>query len=159
MKVAIKNKRLLRPTCCQAVVFFLLVLPVLFVPQAIAGDFDTPQKGTAERAAIMDSLRVPVEAVLRQPVIFVVKTLRVGDGWAFVVGVPRASDGGPVDYGGTRYGDAIDAGAFEDEIVGLLRNDGNRWVVVDFTIGATDVVYETWDVDYGAPRELFFGDG
>ncbi len=146
---------LLREFFLAAAVASILQLPMLTSP-VFAGDFETPAQGTPERAAIMDGLREPVAAVLRQPVIFVVDTLRVGDGWAFLVGTPRAEDGGPVDYRGTKYGDAIEAGAFDDAIAALLRNNEGRWTVVDYSIGHTDVVWDTWDTEYGAPRALFF---
>ena len=66
--------------------------------------------------------------------------------------------GGPVDYRGTKYGDAIDAGAFDDGIAALLRYNNGKWVVVDYSIGHTDVVWDPWADEYGAPRALFFGE-
>jgi hypothetical protein len=34
-------------------------------------DVSTPEKGSAERKAILDALRVPVERELKQPIVFV----------------------------------------------------------------------------------------
>ena len=46
----------------------------------------TPKAGSAERQAVLDAARVPVEKDLRQSVRFELKTLRVTPQWAFVWG-------------------------------------------------------------------------
>ena len=115
----------------------------------------TPEKGSAERKAILDALRVPVEKKLKQPVIFNVDHFQVMDGWAFLLGAPRRPDGGKVDYSGTPYRQAVDAGAFDDGIIALLHQVGGNWRVVQYVIGATDVPYLDWDRKYRAPRAIF----
>src|SRR5262245_32169727 len=45
----------------------------------------TPEKGSPERKAIVDALRVPVERKLRQEVIFKIDHLKVMNGWAFLL--------------------------------------------------------------------------
>jgi hypothetical protein len=115
----------------------------------------TPKAGSAERKAIMDSLRAPVEKRLRKPVIFKVDHLKVQDGWAFLRGVPQRPGGLPMDYSGTGYEQAQKDGIFDDWICALLKNRGGKWEVVIFVIGATDVVYEGWDERYRAPSAIF----
>jgi hypothetical protein len=60
-----------------------------------------------------------------------------------------------MSYRGTVYQAAIDAGAFDDGIVALLRKRGGKWQVVRFVIGATDVPYAEWDKEYHAPPAIF----
>jgi len=115
----------------------------------------TPAKGSAERKAILDALRVPVEKQLKQPVIFNVDHFQVMNGWAFLLGAPRRPDGGKVDYSGTVYERAVEGGAFDDGIVALLHLTGGKWRVVNQIIGATDVPYLDWDRKYRAPRAIF----
>ncbi len=115
----------------------------------------TPQPGTAERQAITNALRVPVQKQLKRKVIFKVDNLKVQDGWAFLQGVPQQSDGSPMQYRGTKYQEAIDAGAFDDGIVALLQKRGGKWQVVDYVIGANDVPYLDWDQKYHAPSDIF----
>lgn len=115
----------------------------------------TPERGSAERKAIMDALRVPVEKKLKQPVIFNIDHLKVQNGWAFLLGKPQQPDGQPVDYHGTDFQDAVDAGAFDDSIIGLLHEVRGKWRVVQYVIGATDVPYVDWDKKYRAPRAIF----
>jgi len=115
----------------------------------------TPEKGSVERKAIMDSLRVPVEKKLKQAVIFKIDHLKVQNGWAFMQGVPRTPEGKAIDYKETIYQDALEAGAFDDSVVALLHNVNGKWRVVQYVIGATDVPYADWDTRYRAPKPIF----
>ena len=115
----------------------------------------TPKPGTRERQAIADALRAPVQRELKRKVAFKVDHLRVQGDWAFMKGVPQQPGGGAMDYRGTGYQEAIDAGAFDDGVVALLRRRGGKWQVVKYVIGATDVPYVEWDKEYRAPAAIF----
>jgi hypothetical protein len=103
----------------------------------------------------MDALRVPIKKQLKKDVIFKIDALKVQNGWAFVRGVPKRPDGGPMDYRGTVYAPNIKAGVFDDWFCALLRKRGDQWQVVQYSIGATDVVWEGWDKQYHAPSAIF----
>jgi hypothetical protein len=115
----------------------------------------TPEKGSTERKAILDALRLAVTKQLKQPVVFKLDHLKVKSGWAFLLGKPQTPTGEALDYKGTVYQDTIEAGAFDDGICALLHSLKGRWKVVTFVIGATDVPYVEWDKTYGAPRAIF----
>lgn len=116
----------------------------------------TPERGSAERAAIMDAARVPVEAAIGKPVIFVVHHLRVSGIWAFANLEPRNPQGGPIDYRGTQYEDDVREGLFDNNVSVLLSRQGDGWVVVAYTIGATDVSWSSWPAEFkDAPRAIF----
>lgn len=117
----------------------------------------TPATGSKERQAIVDALRAPVQRQLKRKVIFKIDHLKVQGGWAFMKGVPQQPGGAAMDYRGTVYQEAIDAGAFDDGIVALLRKRGARWQVVEYVVGATDVPYVEWDTQHGAPSAIFDG--
>lgn len=127
----------------------------LAVVAAAAGPFWTPPPGSAERAAIMDAVRGPVEQELGQPIIFAVKTLRVTNDWVFLHAVPQRPDGSPVDYATTSYGEAQQDGSFDDQVAALLARDGSGWRVVTYAIGFTDVAWDGWDETHGAPAWLW----
>ncbi|MFN2513477.1 MAG: hypothetical protein ABR568_18905 [Pyrinomonadaceae bacterium] len=114
-----------------------------------------PEKGSVERKAIVDALRIPVGKQLKQPVIFKIDHLKVQNGWAFLNGKPQTPEGSAIDYTNTVYQDAVDAGAFDDGIVALLRKVKGQWTVVQYVIGATDVPYVDWDKEYRAPKGIF----
>lgn len=114
-----------------------------------------PEKGSPERKAIVDALRAPVEKQLKLSVIFKIDHLKVHNNWAFLNGRPQSSDGSAIDYTNTVYRDAVDSGAFDDGIVALLRKVNNKWTVVQYVIGATDVPYVDWDKKYRAPKGIF----
>ncbi|HEX8686792.1 MAG TPA: hypothetical protein VF736_21215 [Pyrinomonadaceae bacterium] len=136
-----------------------LLLPVILLLSAAAASAQkatyTPAPGSAERKAITDALRAPVERELRQKVVFKVDGLKVQGGWAFLRGVPQTPDGGRLDYKATSYRQQVEEGVFDDGVVALLRKQAGRWRVVKYVIGATDVPYVTWDKDYKAPSAIF----
>lgn len=109
----------------------------------------------AERKTILDALRPPVEKDLKQKIVFQVDTLRVLNDWAFLFGAPLRPDGQKPDFRKTQHQDAIDNGAFDNNVSALLKRRGGKWTVVVFVIGATDVAWDGWDTKYHAPRALF----
>jgi hypothetical protein len=119
------------------------------------GQATTPNKGSADRTAIMNALRIPVERDLKQKVQFKISWLKVQNGWAFLKGIPQQRNGKPIDYKKTQYREAIEDGAFDDWVCALLRKKNGKWTVVQFQIGATDVPYVTWPDDYKAPIAIF----
>jgi hypothetical protein len=136
------------------------LLPALVIICAAAGAASaqgarTPAPGSAERKAIADALRAPVEKELRQKVVFKIDHLKVSGDWAFLRGVPQRPGGGRVDYSATPYQQRIEDGVFDDWICALLRKRAGKWQVVRYVIGATDVVYEGWDEEYKAPPAIF----
>jgi hypothetical protein len=133
----------------------LLIGTIALAAVAQSGQPTTPKAGTAERKAIMDALRVPVEKQLKQKVIFQVDHLKVLKGWAHLRGRPLKPDGKPIDYRKTEWQEAIDEGAFDDGVYALLRKQKGKWKVVTFNIGATDVVWDGWDKEHGAPPAIF----
>ncbi|HXG94770.1 MAG TPA: hypothetical protein VNN73_20695 [Blastocatellia bacterium] len=137
--------------------YFALLLIILSFSTAARAQSEpyAPKHGSAERKAIMDALRVPVERKLFKPTVFKVDHLKVQNGWAFMLGVPQQPNGRAMDYRGTEYETAIKQGAFDDGICALLRKQGSKWQVVAFVIGATDVPYIGWDKKYKAPPAIF----
>ncbi len=115
----------------------------------------SPKIGSAERAAVLGTLRSAVQQEIKKPVVFKVDHLKVQDGWAFMRGVPQQSSGKPVDYRGTPYEEAIKEGIFDDWICALLRKEGGKWKVVTYALGATDVPYLRWKEEYRAPSDIF----
>lgn len=137
-------------------IFPLLTLTLgALIPAAdAASPIRTPAAGSPERKSIIDALRVPVQADLRQAVLFKVMELRVTDEWAFLNGEPLRSDGSKVDYRKTSYQELIDMGHFDHLISALLRKRQGKWQVVKYSIGHTDVTYDGWDREYGVPRSV-----
>ena len=119
------------------------------------GQPHTPAPQTAERKAIADALRVPVQIKLKKSAVFKIDHLKVQDGWAFLRGVPQLPDGKPMDYSDTSYRRQKELGMFDDQISALLKREGEKWVVVTYDIGATDVVYLGWAEKYKAPPAIF----
>jgi hypothetical protein len=115
----------------------------------------TPEKGSPERTAILNALRVPVEKQLKQKISFNVENFNVQGAWAFLSGAPQSANGGAPNYKNTPYEEAEDSGAFDNNFFALVKKTGGKWKVVTFSIGCTDVCYATWWKDYKAPKTIF----
>lgn len=100
---------------CSRIVLAAVLLVIgsggAFGAPSEAASVHTPPPGSPERKAIMDALR---EMLRMEDVVFVVRFLRVSEGWAWVETNPRSSDGR------SRY-EPVDC---------LLRKEGKTWRVL-----------------------------
>lgn len=133
----------------------LLFVFALGASSVFAQKIYTPEKGSAERTAILNALRVPVEKELKQKIQFSISDFNVQGNWAFLSGIPQNANGERPNYAGTPYQEAIDADAFDNNFFALLRKTGGKWRVVTYAIGCTDVCYAIWWKDYRAPKAIF----
>lgn len=138
----------------RSMIFCVFVLG-LCAAGANAQSVHTPAKGSAERTAILNALRVPVERDLKQKIVFVAEHFNVSGTWAFVGGEPQAVGGGAPNYRGTKYQAAKDADMFDNNFFAVLRKTAGRWKVVTYAIGCTDVCYADWWKRYRAPKAIF----
>jgi len=146
----------MRTVRCPLLLGVVILINLCSVPSIVCQTHAySPDKGSAERKAIVDALRAPVQRKLKQEVIFKIDHLKVQGGWAFLLGAPRRPDGGQIDYRDTPYADAYNAGAFDNNVMALLRKVGGQWRVVQYVIGATDVAYLGWDRKFRAPSAIF----
>lgn len=134
----------------------LFALSILLTGAAqAASQYYTPQRGSAERQAIMDAARVPVSAAIGRTVIFRVSILRSDGDWAYLQAEPRNPDGSALDWSRTRFAEDWAMDAMSDVIMVLLRRSGSGFQVVDHIIGPTDVAWYGWLDRYGLPEALF----
>lgn len=136
---------------CIALLVFILALAGLAVSQSI----HTPEKGSEERTAILDALRVPVERALKQKIVFAVENFNVSGNWAFLGGAPQSVSGGQPDYSRTSYARAKRDGMFDNNFFAVLKKAGGTWKVINYAIGCTDVCYADWWRRYKAPKAIF----
>ena len=138
---------------------FLSFVIVAMLSAAAAAQVHEPEKGSPERKAILDALRIPVERVLKQRVVFTTDSFKVSGNWAFVSGSPQTPDGGRPDYSRSKYRTAVDAGAFDNNFFALVKRTAGKWKTVAVEIGCTDVCFMEWPQKYHAPRSIFpFGE-
>lgn len=138
------------PRLCLSLIFAGVALAAASLP-APAQEVYTPQS-SERRARILDGVRPLAENVLRTPIAFVVRTMNVSNGWAFVAVDPQHPGGGRIDPASTPLDMAMRDGL---TIYALLRNSGSGWQMVDWAIGPTDAAWAPWASRYGAPAALF----
>jgi len=130
-------------------------LPAFMAGASMAAGPYTPKRGSAERKAVLDVVRKPVERGMKQKVIFIVDKLRVQGKWAFVQPRPRSLKMGMLSFKGTRWEKDHKGGFIDDGLAALLRRDRQGWLVIQWVMGPTDVAWEPWPKEYGAPTALF----
>jgi len=136
-------------------IFLSLAIVLCLTGAAFAQKVYTPEKGSAERTAILDALRVPVEKELKQKISFNIDDFKVQGAWAFLGGVPQTPDGNEPNYKKTPYRQQVEDGVFDNNVFALLKKTGGKWKVVTYLIGCTDVCYAIWWKDYKAPKAIF----
>jgi hypothetical protein len=109
----------------QNSLFLLLVIlvtgiahagPALFKDAFAKGETaSTPAPGSTERRAILDAMRLKIKELHELDVIFIVKTMNVSKGWAWVHTMPRSKDGGSM---------------YED-FYALLHKENGRWTIAE----------------------------
>jgi len=101
----------------------------------------------------LNAVRPLVEARVGAPVEFVVDWMRAGDGWAFVQVNPQRPGGSPTDLRYTTFASQVE---YMDGIVtfALLRYQYDRWNLIDFVIGPTDVFWQGDPLYARLPRGL-----
>ena len=112
----------------KKIFFFMFSIMMLLS----AGDVYTPQKGSIERAAIMDALRAEVKRTQGIDVVFVVHTLKLKDGWAWTITAPMSKDGS--DH-------------YED-IIALLHEQEHAWQIKELVCTEIEASGCTDDPDF-----------
>ncbi|MBP7864989.1 MAG: hypothetical protein KA419_03485 [Acidobacteria bacterium] len=134
----------------------ILLLPAGFL--RAGDDVHTPKPGSEERKAVMDAVRKPVEAKLKESVMFQADVLNVGHGHAFAILKPlKAATRGPIDWASRpEFAEEVAAEVFSGLIVVLLEQGKNgEWRVLELVWGPSDVCYEPWPGKYKLPEKLF----
>lgn len=136
-------------------ILFSFAIVVFLTMTISAQKVTTPAKGSAERTAIFNALRVPVEKELKQKIQFSVQNFKVQGNWAFLEGVLQNTAGGEPNFKITDYQKRIDVDVFDNNIFALLKKTGGKWKIVTYQISCTDVCYLPWAKDYKAPKAIF----
>ena len=89
--------------------------------KSISGPY-TPPAGSAERKAILDAVRKEVKSWSGLDVVFVVRYLKVYNGWAWVATLPQSRDG---------------LNHYED-VSGLLHKTKGQWILMETRPDACD---------------------
>lgn len=134
----------------------LAALLALATP-ALAQPVTRPERGSPERASILDALRTDAEhdeyAPTRRGVIFTDVDLRVAGNYAFANVLPTLPGGRTSDHCDRRLGSDGDGDA---QIVALLYRAATSWQVLDMGTCHTDVFWAgtNWPGRFGAPASL-----
>jgi hypothetical protein len=136
-------------------IILTMICAAVFVAGAAGQTVSHPDKGSTERATLLDKLRPSVEKELKKKIVFVIYRINIQDNWAFVDGRLRTPGGKVPNWKNTPYAKAASYGAQSDGISALLRLSKGKWKIVTSAIGCTDVCYVDWWSKYKAPKAIF----
>jgi hypothetical protein len=102
---------------------------------------------------MLDALRIPVERDLKQPIVFAPDNFKVQGTWAFISGTPQAPGGGAPNYAGTKYAEAENEGAFDNNFFALLRKTSGKWRVTTYARVYGRLPTDWWQ--NSAPKAIF----
>jgi len=117
------------------------------VPERHERRLTFPERGSEQRASILDAVRPVAERDLGRPIEFMVRDVRVVGDYAFVDVNAQRPGGEPIDPKKTPF-----ASSHPDELFAwdcchaqaVLRNISGQWRVEAAVVGATDVWYLEW---------------
>ena len=101
-------------------------------------------KGSDLRKALFSQLRPKISALVDGKAILFSGSLKAYRNWAFFTGETVDGDGNPVAIG--------EIGNSDTAALWIRTMDG--WRLVDFSGGHSDVFYEIWPEQFGAPKAL-----
>lgn len=111
---------------------------------------------SADHAAIIDTAFAPALAELGKPASLAIGRMQAIDDWVFLLAELRAPGGAPFDFSDTRFAEQAAAGSLSPVYVVLLRKQADdTWKIITRSLGPGDVIWESWDREYGAPAALF----
>lgn len=111
----------------------------------------------AQSEALLAVITPAITTELGVPVSLEASQVRVMNEWAWVVATPRQPNGAPIDWAATTRASAYENGVMDESgaTYALLKQEAGVWRIVAHTIAPTDVAWESWPTEFGAPRELF----
>lgn len=102
------------------------------------------------RKELLDTLRTSVINELGAPIVFVVEKAAVEGDWAFLLATPKRSPDKEIDWEKTTC-----SGDVSHLVGALLKREDGVWGVKAMALCPTDVAWEPWPKDYGAPAAIF----
>lgn len=123
-------------------------------PEAAASAL-VSEADAATRNALLMALTPAIEKDLGTKVSFKPEIVRTMGDWGYIQADAVNLDGTPVDISRTHYAGADKEGVFDGPRVNaLLKRSGEAWTVTTFIVGSTDVAWESWPKEFGAPPEV-----
>lgn len=110
---------------------------------------------SADYKIIVEAARTNAVRDLNQEFGLEPEVVNIADDWAFVIANLVDSHGAAFRYRGTPLEEAAAAGGVSSVYAGLLRRRDGAWSLVTQVIGPTDVAWEDWSGEFGAPATLF----
>lgn len=110
--------------------------------------------GSPAGEAVVAPAVAALQAELGKPATLAVQAINISGPWAFVYAGIRGADGQTFDFRGTALAEAAAEGFVSRTYAALLNRRGDQWSVTTQAVGPTDVAWQDWPQQYGAPASL-----
>ena len=144
-------RRLMRSYAALALVL------VLVCTAAHAQSVQHIQRGDPLRKEVLDTVRPVFMGESSGRIEFVVNRLTIWGEWVFGNVSLQRPGGRKIDWRKSIYAEDFEAGFLDPGTsFFLLLRVGDRWAIVDWATGPTDVAWDWWRQQYGLPEVLFY---
>lgn len=136
----------------------LAALLAAFLTAGVAGAqaFQPIQRGDPLRKEVLDTVRPVFMGESGGDIEFVVNVLNLWEGWVFGSVSLQRPGGRAIDWRRSPIAEDYRDGMFDPGVsFFLLLRVGERWAIVDWATGPTDVVWDWWRAEYGLPVAMF----
>lgn len=125
----------------------LTAVVVLAALSPVSAQTYEPERGSAERTAILEAVRAETRTQhsLSGRIVFFDVSMRVQGPWAYFSGDPRRPDGGDPGHCDPEW---------DSHMIALLYRSGGRWHVLEAGACASDVWFLHWPARFGAPAAV-----
>ena len=115
------------------------------------------QRGDPLRKEVLDTVRPVFMGESGGAIEFVVNRLTIWQGWVFGNVSLQRPGGRAIDWSRSIFAEDHAAGFFDPGAsFFLLVRVGDRWAIVDWDTGPTDVSWDWWRQQYDLPDALFY---
>ncbi len=136
----------------------LFLVTLMMNPANAQNSLHSPAADSADYKAIVAIAEHSASQELKQKILLKLDFLNVSGDWAFLNAQMQDASGAPFTYHGTPLQAAAEAGGVSRVYAALLHKQDGNWLLREQAVGPTDVAWESWPADYGAPADLFSGD-
>lgn len=98
-----------------------------------------------------------ISADIGVPVTLHPRVSRTDGDWGWIVAQPWTPEGAAIDWSQTLHASRAENGVMDSSgaVYVLLKRENGAWRVINHAVAPTDVAWEGWAQQYGAPDALF----
>jgi hypothetical protein len=107
------------------------------------------------KKAALDMLNTALGKKLGIATVFEPGVYNTKNQYAYISGIPKQSDGKPIDYSKTTFAKDAQAKTFVNKVNALMKYENGKWKLLVYHLGEDKPHVKTWVEKFKAPKDLF----